>query len=177
MFFNPSMMIGLLYRQSITINHQLEKIIERDHQVSLLLNMVSDLVQKSKEIKSDDQPSIETKSQESKEPLVIQNFQTEFLEKKREKDPQTIFKVKTLHDSQDTVRVFRCEEEGCGKVYKSKENLNLHIQNSHLNKKPYKCQYCDNSYSHRNGKIYHERKVHTKIFPYKCTEKGILKLI
>lgn len=49
-------------------------------------------------------------------------------------------------------KFFTCEQEGCGKSYKSKENLNLHIQNKHLGFKPYKCEYCDARFSHRNGK-------------------------
>jgi hypothetical protein len=57
-------------------------------------------------------------------------------------------------------RVFKCVEINCGKVYKSKENLVLHIKNIHMNIKPYKCKFCNNSFSHRNGKLYHERRFH-----------------
>lgn len=49
---------------------------------------------------------------------------------------------------------FPCEYEGCIKSYKSKENLNLHVRNIHLNEKPYSCEFCDSLFSHRNGKIY-----------------------
>ena len=66
------------------------------------------------------------------------------------------------------IKEFICEIDNCGKVYKSKENLNLHIQNVHENQKPYKCTYCNMRFSHRNGRIYHERKMHTFIMPYKC---------
>jgi hypothetical protein len=59
----------------------------------------------------------------------------------------------------------------CGKIYRSKENLILHFKNIHLGKKPYKCEFCNCSFSHRNGKLYHVRKFHTKIFPYKCPFK------
>ena len=34
--------------------------------------------------------------------------------------------------------------------------------------KPYQCKFCGACFSHRNGKTYHERKEHTKIFPHKC---------
>jgi len=60
----------------------------------------------------------------------------------------------------------------CGKQYNSKENYNLHYQNIHLKIKPYKCNYCEISFSHRNGKNYHERKYHTFIFPYVCKVKS-----
>jgi uncharacterized Zn-finger protein len=49
---------------------------------------------------------------------------------------------------------FKCSYSGCGKEYKSKENLNLHIKNKHLNIKPYECQFCKVKFSHRNGKFY-----------------------
>jgi len=63
----------------------------------------------------------------------------------------------------------------CGKQYNSKENYNLHYQNIHLKIKPYKCNYCEISFSHRNGKNYHERKYHTFIFPYVCKVKSFNK--
>jgi hypothetical protein len=47
--------------------------------------------------------------------------------------------------------IFKCEADGCQKVYKSKENLTLHIKNIHLNLKPYKCRFCNMTFSHRNG--------------------------
>ena len=42
------------------------------------------------------------------------------------------------------------------------------LRNKHLMEKPYHCKYCNACFSHRNGKTYHERKEHTKIFPHKC---------
>jgi hypothetical protein len=49
-------------------------------------------------------------------------------------------------------KLFKCDYENCDKAYKSKENLNLHIKNKHQNIKPYKCQFCELEFSHRNGK-------------------------
>lgn len=71
-----------------------------------------------------------------------------------------------------SARVFRCQEQGCDKVYKSKENLTLHVKNIHLKEKPYGCKYCSALFSHRNGKTYHERKFHTKYLPHKCNIDG-----
>lgn len=48
----------------------------------------------------------------------------------------------------------------CLKEYRSKENLHLHHLNIHLNIKPYSCGYCKKKFSHRNGKIYHEKNKH-----------------
>ena len=50
-------------------------------------------------------------------------------------------------------KTFKCEVTGCEKIYKSKENLNLHIKNIHLNLKPYRCRFCSSTFSHRNGNI------------------------
>lgn len=54
-----------------------------------------------------------------------------------------------------------CEFAGCNKIYKSKENLVLHHKNKHLKMKPYCCRFCKTSFSHRNGKLYHERRFHS----------------
>jgi uncharacterized Zn-finger protein len=48
-------------------------------------------------------------------------------------------------------RLYKCEYEGCEKVYRSKENMTLHYKNIHLKLKPYKCRFCDSTFSHRNG--------------------------
>ena len=67
---------------------------------------------------------------------------------------------------------YKCTYPNCTKVYRSKENLKLHYQNIHNKIKPYQCSYCPLKFSHRNGRIYHERKVHTAFFPYKCIYVG-----
>jgi hypothetical protein len=56
-------------------------------------------------------------------------------------------------------KLFKCEYEDCDKAYKSKENLNLHIKNKHLNMKPYQCSFCQLLFSHRNGKYCYEVKI------------------
>lgn len=61
---------------------------------------------------------------------------------------------------QNKKRKWNCTYKGCSKVYCSKENLKLHIQNIHLNLKPYPCYYCNLRFSHRNGRIYHQKKKH-----------------
>lgn len=72
-----------------------------------------------------------------------------------------------LHD-----RIFKCCYVGCSKQYKTKENLILHIKNYHLGEKPFKCKFCDEKFSHRNGKLYHERKTHLNILPHKCPREN-----
>jgi uncharacterized Zn-finger protein len=50
-------------------------------------------------------------------------------------------------------KLYKCDYEGCSKAYKSKENLSLHNRNKHLGEKPYKCNFCPATFSHRNGKL------------------------
>lgn len=72
-------------------------------------------------------------------------------------------------------KFFKCPEPECNKLYKSKENLNLHMKNIHEGIKPYQCKYCSIRFSHRNGiyiviigKTYHERKFHNHFLPHVC---------
>lgn len=68
---------------------------------------------------------------------------------------QMEFKHKWIYErhleSHSTAKYYKCQVEGCNKSYKSKENLNLHNKNIHLNIKPYTCTYCELRFSHRNG--------------------------
>jgi aspartate carbamoyltransferase regulatory subunit len=48
--------------------------------------------------------------------------------------------------------IFKCNFNNCGKSYKSKENLTIHYQNKHEGIKPFKCSFCNNMFSQRNGK-------------------------
>ena len=70
--------------------------------------------------------------------------------------------------------VYKCEYEDCVKVYRSKENLTLHIKNFHLKIKPYSCSFCLRAFSHRNGKIYHERRTHKDMMSFECWSKLVL---
>lgn len=47
-----------------------------------------------------------------------------------------------------------CHFFPCMKVFKSRENLDLHILNIHLKIKPFSCEFCEKKFSHRNGMIY-----------------------
>ena len=75
--------------------------------------------------------------------------------------------ISTESDDDDDVtaethnrKQWKCTYENCAKAYCSKENLKLHIKNVHLNEKPYPCYFCNLRFSHRNGRIYHQKKVH-----------------
>jgi uncharacterized Zn-finger protein len=56
------------------------------------------------------------------------------------------------YNSHFCFKLFKCKVQGCDKSYKSKENLQLHVQNIHEGVKPYTCSYCDSKFSHRNGR-------------------------
>ena len=73
--------------------------------------------------------------------------------KKNEIIPKSRKKQNRVRERKDSgEREFKCEEKGCSKVYRTKENLKLHILNIHLRLKPYECNYCSRRFSHRNGK-------------------------
>jgi hypothetical protein len=55
------------------------------------------------------------------------------------------------YSKHEKIRLYKCEFEGCEKVYRSKENMTLHFKNIHLKLKPYKCRFCASLFSHRNG--------------------------
>lgn len=69
---------------------------------------------------------------------------------------------------------FKCYYSNCSKIYRSKENLILHIKNKHLGLKPYGCSFCVKKFSHRNGKLYHERKMHGELINLKCISNILL---
>lgn len=102
--------------------------------------------------------------------LVNNNKDTSFISN----SPNTTFSCKNdcKEESLNSQLYFHCNFPNCKKLYKTKENLQLHHKNIHLNQKPYNCVYCDKKFSHRTGRAYHERKFHTKIFPYKCAFEG-----
>ena len=83
--------------------------------------------------------------------------------KKNKKEEKT-----TVQNTTSKSQSYKCFYENCLKEYKSKENLRLHILNFHQKSKPYSCKYCGEPFSHRNGKIYHERNKHTLYFPFVC---------
>ena len=86
--------------------------------------------------------------------------------------PSKADKVEKKAYRKSNKKKFKCNYDGCQSEYKSIENLHLHILNFHKGIKPYKCSFCEARFSHRNGKIYHERKTHTFEFPYICNIKG-----
>ena len=89
---------------------------------------------------------------------------------KNKSSPSSInegIKFKTMIKNME--KFYMCNYKDCQNLYRSKENLVLHYKNKHLKEKPYHCSFCKATFSHRNGKTYHERKAHTLIFPHKCT--------
>lgn len=79
--------------------------------------------------------------------------QKKFIYKKEkcEKEYDYKFLIEKHGDSNILLNKYKCEQEGCEKSYRSKENLNLHIKNKHLGIKPYQCKFCLLKFSHRNG--------------------------
>ncbi|XP_067949123.1 zinc finger protein 143-like [Watersipora subatra] len=74
----------------------------------------------------------------------------------------------TVIDHSSEQKLFKCENEGCRKVYTTIHHLQYH-KRSHLERKPFVCGYtgCDKTFSTSYGLKSHIR-VHTGEKPYKC---------
>ena len=74
----------------------------------------------------------------------MEKFQNEMQQEQQDFQSQKEETVKNeldLIESFDEKKLFKCKN--CDKSYRSKENLNLHYLNVHLNTKPYSCKICD----------------------------------
>ncbi|XP_029010795.1 zinc finger protein 143 isoform X2 [Betta splendens] len=70
---------------------------------------------------------------------------------------------------------FRCEYEGCGKLYTTAHHLKVH-ERSHTGDKPYVCDYpgCEKKFATGYGLKSHSR-THTGEKPYRCQEMNCCK--
>lgn len=107
--------------------------------------------------KANDQPTVPTISQTDK----VKGDNSNFIQH------EIFFEINS--NIKKYQKQHECTYDNCKKAYRSKENLNLHIKNFHFKEKPYQCSYCSARFSHRNGRIYHERKNHTSYLPYTCS--------
>ncbi|KAI8637482.1 hypothetical protein BD408DRAFT_395608 [Parasitella parasitica] len=57
------------------------------------------------------------------------------------------------------IRMFACEIDGCGKVFKRSEHLKRHIRSIHTTEKPFKCPYqsCNKCFSRSDNLNQHIR--------------------
>ena len=128
--------------------------------------------------KSNNLNNLDNKMSNLKSKKISKVDNNELLCKKRSKETQPKTKQMSLNiklkemQAKNKVTIinskkYKCE---CGKIFCTEENQRLHYINIHLHEKPYSCNFCGEGFSHRNGKIYHERVFHTFIFPYICKE-------
>lgn len=70
----------------------------------------------------------------------------------------------------DRLRTFRCPR--CPSTFYFKQNRDRHITEVHLGKRPHKCTYegCDKAFKNSSGLKQHQRTVHEKVRPFKCTQ-------
>ena len=163
-------------KKAIVNNPIFDKLIELSHQTnqihSLYLELFSDepslnLSNITNSNNNDDKLKIFNylKCEQCDWKLVPQNNQSSKKQTKIE-SKELSKKEKLINSRKKTEKENTTEDKKyysctlCEKLYKSKENLNLHHMNIHLNLKPYKCKICDKRFSHRNGKIYHEKNRH-----------------
>ncbi|KAJ3383522.1 Zinc finger protein gli2 [Entophlyctis sp. JEL0112] len=67
--------------------------------------------------------------------------------------------------------VFECAFPGCGKIYRAKSSLELHVSTFHEKQRKFACTQCSNKYQTKNRLVVHMRK-HTGERPYKCLFSG-----
>lgn len=66
----------------------------------------------------------------------------------------------------DDPNPFHCKI--CKKKFKNARCLRHH-EHVHNNTKTSKCGYCSEAFFHNSSKLLHERRIHTKLQPYKCS--------
>ena len=92
--------------------------------------------------------NIETKAISSKSFEIKNNLEMTFIQ--ISENPETSFTCLKRVNKFEMI----CHFFPCMKIFKSRENLDLHILNIHLKIKPFKCDHCDKKFSQRNGKIF-----------------------
>uniref|UniRef100_A0A8C3IE31 Zinc finger protein 143 n=1 Tax=Chrysemys picta bellii TaxID=8478 RepID=A0A8C3IE31_CHRPI len=72
-------------------------------------------------------------------------------------------------------KAFRCEYDGCGKLYTTAHHLKVH-ERSHTGDRPYQCEHpgCGKAFATGYGLKSHVR-THTGEKPYRCTEENCTK--
>ena len=73
---------------------------------------------------------------------------------------------KRFISNKETVGLFVCPHEGCGKKYQTEESLNRHL-NRHSSVKQHICQYCGKAFLRKSECEIHQR-IHTGVKPYQC---------
>ncbi|XP_077142764.1 zinc finger protein 143 isoform X3 [Ranitomeya variabilis] len=81
----------------------------------------------------------------------------------------------TAKPPQTNEKAFRCDYEGCGKLYTTAHHLKVH-ERSHTGDRPYQCEHggCGKAFATGYGLKSHVR-THTGEKPYRCTEENCIK--
>ncbi|GAB6023397.1 hypothetical protein CHUAL_008186 [Chamberlinius hualienensis] len=82
--------------------------------------------------------------------------------------------IQQIHEKNDNkltpTNEYKCLENGCGRVFQRKTNLNKHMKTFHVGK-DYKCSYCEYAFRKSRQLKIHEAS-HTGVTPFKCTHEG-----
>uniref|UniRef100_F7DQU3 Zinc finger protein 143 n=1 Tax=Macaca mulatta TaxID=9544 RepID=F7DQU3_MACMU len=83
--------------------------------------------------------------------------------------------ILTAKSQQSGEKAFRCEYDGCGKLYTTAHHLKVH-ERSHTGDRPYQCEHagCGKAFATGYGLKSHVR-THTGEKPYRCSEDNCTK--
>ena len=74
-----------------------------------------------------------------------------------------------IHENQ---RPYVCEYERCSYAGRTSSQLYSHVRQHHTGESPYKCEYCNESFTQLNTLVYHTRRIHTGERPFSCDFEG-----
>lgn len=90
----------------------------------------------------------------SKTVITKLNIQDEFIEEEQTADSE-IDSI-DIPDAQEKKRkIYRCKR--CSKICNSKNAMNYHFSSSHLNVRPFKCEFCDKKFICSTALTVHKR--------------------
>ncbi|KAF9476460.1 hypothetical protein BDN70DRAFT_170622 [Pholiota conissans] len=75
--------------------------------------------------------------------------------------------VKTTRKDKNGGALYQCQYEECGHE-QTKQAVKRHVNDVHFNKRPWKCEYCDQPFKQKTSLMIHVYSKHTGETPYCC---------
>ncbi|KAF8162549.1 hypothetical protein BJ912DRAFT_35535 [Pholiota molesta] len=75
--------------------------------------------------------------------------------------------AKTTRKDKNGGALYQCQYEECGHE-QTKQAVKRHVNDVHFNKRPWKCEYCDQPFKQKTSLMIHVYSKHTGETPYSC---------